>query len=73
MPANAKGRPLGRPFVWCLRSEYYFFLPFFAFLAAFFLAGFLAALFMAMARSSKFQVPVRELWIGTIIGISFHL
>jgi len=52
----------------------YFFLPFFAFLAGFAdFEGFLAAFFMAMLFSSVFQVPVRELWIATIIRFSFHL
>ncbi|HYO45759.1 MAG TPA: hypothetical protein VEY33_03620 [Gemmatimonadota bacterium] len=53
----------------------YFFLPFFAFLAGFFAAfeGFLAAFFMAMVFFLHVQVPVRELWITTIIRISFHL
>jgi len=45
----AKGRPVGRPFGVVRRSDSYFFLPFFDFLAGFFaLAGFLAAFFMAI-------------------------
>jgi hypothetical protein len=46
-------------------------LPFFAFLAGFFadFEGFLAAFFMAMMRFLRVQVPVRELWIETSIGV----
>ena len=54
-----------------MSREPYFFLPFFAFLAGFFadFEGFLAAFFMAMMRFLRVQVPVRELWIGTSIGV----
>jgi hypothetical protein len=50
-------------------------LPFFAFLAGFFadFEAFLAAFFMAMSAFLHVQVPVRELWIGTIIRVSSHL
>ena len=52
-------------------TDPYFFLPFFAFLAGFFadFEGFLAAFFMAMMRFLRGQVPVRELWIETSIGV----
>ena len=63
---NAKGHPVGRPFGVMRRAEGYFFLPFFAFLAGFFaLADFLAA-FLAIVRSSVFQVPVRNGELGRL-------
>ena len=57
-PQTRRAVPKDGPLAFNLWNRDYFFLPFFAFLADFFL-DFLAA-FLAI-RSSAFQVPVREL------------